>query len=502
MNIVLRFDPQLRRLTIPILQDLAQAWGLELVKSKSTREQCINSIVKGLKNPQQVRSRIAQLVPYQRLALQFAKQGEGIIETNQLMILLKLLDVELPDLTSTPMDPIMGLAQALFKTGLFIPHTNPNPYLYGLDYSVLVTDERVLAQVDMLPLPTLSLPAIAAPIASSYRRPASITLSILGVMRAIADLGGIKITKVGEPQVNSVRKLGKTQQWDEAGTVIDGFWFPQPAIALLAMLTHAHFLSISPDGTALQLAKDLQTFAQMPPLQQVGRLLEGIRTTVAWVERTTPSWFDSSFYLAARQTLLLTLQLLPCDAEAWYSFADFEAFMGERIGDYFLPTGFRPMPHITGSPEQRATAWQRIRQQRRESWAQREKPWLQYALSTWLYFLGMVELGFTPDNAAAPEKTKGKKTAVTAAAPIYRNDLVTSFRLTELGRSLLHPSPVLNRSPPPNPLGLCNPTLRFWSTWMKSPRCRWCFWRGIAIASILNNTRYNTALPASLFTKV
>ncbi len=457
MNLLSRFDPQLIRLSMPILQDLAQAWGMAIVKNKTTREQCISCIVKGLKDPQQVRSRLEQLAPDQHFALQLAKQGQGAVSTNKLIMMLKLLEIDLPDLTSTPMDGITGFAQTLVKTGLFIPYSVPTQYLYGFDFSNLVTDERVLAQVDSPPFRPLSLRSTPAPAASSYRRPASITLSILGVMQAITDLGGIKITKAGEPQVNSVRKLGKTQQWDEAGTLIDGFWFPRPAIALIAMLLHTRLLRVSSDGASLELAKDLQAFAKTSQLQQVGWLLESVSEIGEWVERTTPSWFDISFYLEARQSLLLVLQLLPLDPEAWYSFDEFEEFISARIGDYFLPTGFRPMPYITGTPEQQAATRQRIQKQRRESWERQEKPWLQYALSTWLYFLGMVELGFTPDQAAAPGQTKGKKTEA-APASTYRNEAVISFRLTELGRSLLHPTLASAQTQPtPKPAWIVQP---------------------------------------------
>ena len=54
------------------------------------------------------------------------------------------------------------------------------------------------------------------------------------------------------------------------------------------------------------------------------------------------------------------------------------------------------------------------RDELKASWAVRERKWIKQALSTWLYALGMVELGFDEGE-------------------------LVSFRLTQLGREVLHP---------------------------------------------------------------
>jgi hypothetical protein len=53
--------------------------------------------------------------------------------------------------------------------------------------------------------------------------------------------------------------------------------------------------------------------------------------------------------------------------------------------------------------------------EKREKWLKQERQWIEDALSSWLYFLGMVELGI-----------EGKR-------PV-------AFRLTELGKAVLHPA--------------------------------------------------------------
>jgi hypothetical protein len=432
-----RFDSYLSRLTVPVLQEVAKAWG-GLAKGKVLRDQYIGRIEQGLSDPKQVKLRIQQLKPYQLLALQIAKARKGIIATDALVLVMKLIGIELPELDSTPFGATERFAKAFMSSGVFIPLSEPDRYGYGygIDYSTLITDERLLSQVDLPDYPPLALPSTTAPAAASYRRPANVILSVLGVMQSISDLGGIKITKSGAPQVNSLKKLTKAQQWGEDGTLIDGFWFPQPAIALLAILLHSSFLAPSPDGTTLQLAIEPQTFAELPQALQIGQLMVGASLTSEWVEWTTQGWFDIGHYLEARQTLLLVLQLLPLDAEAWYNFDQVTDFLYKRIGAYLSLTGFRGMPIIGDPSVQQEETLKRIRQQHREQWDTREKQWIRYALSTWLYFLGIVELGVTQTDTASESPDRNNP----FLNPSSQTDAIVSFRLTELGRSILHPT--------------------------------------------------------------
>jgi hypothetical protein len=442
MALRFRFDPYLSRLTVSALQDVAQGWG-GVGKGKVLRDQYIRRIEQGLSDPKQVKLRIRQLEPYQLLALQIAKARKGIIATDALIMVMKLIGMDLPEFDTTPFGATERFAKALMRSGVFIPLSEPDRYGYGygIDYNTLITDERLLSQIDLPDYPPLSLPSTAAPAAASYRRPANVILSVLGVMQSISDLGGIKITKSGAPQVNSLKKLNKAQQWGEDGTLIDGFWFPQPAIALLAILLHSSFLAPSPDGTALQLAIDPQTFAELPQAVQIGQLMVGVSLTSEWVEWSTQGWFDIGHYLEARQTLLLVLQLLPLEPEAWYNFDQVADFLHERIGAYLSLTGFRGMPIIGGPSAQQEETLKRIRQQHREQWDAREKQWIRYALSTWLYFLGIVELGVTQtDTGSEKNRSKSPDRNTPFLNPPSQADAIASFRLTELGRSILHPT--------------------------------------------------------------
>lgn len=442
MDLRFRFDPYLSRLSAPMLQDMARGWG----GGKLVKDRCIEWITERLNDPEQVRSQIEQLEPYQRFALQLAKGRRGIIATDAILMMMQLLGMQLPQLQGTPATGKTTLfAQALIRSGAFIPYLDPNQYgfAYGIDYSTLLVDERVLSQVELPQFPSIAIPSTPAPAATSYRRPASVILDVLGVMRSIEDLGGIKLTKSGAPQVNSLRKLNKAQQWEEDGILMDGFWFPQPAIALLAILLHGDLLEPSSDGSALELGIDLQAFAEFRQTQQIGHLMLGISLTTEWVEWAVQGWFDINYYLEARQTVLLILQLLPLEPETWYGFDQFVDFIYDRIGEYLSLTGFRGMPYVQGTSAQQEQTLRRIRQQHRETWNARERKWIRSVLSTWLYFLGMVELGTTQTNPVIKQEQpkQGRTTQQNPFVnPPSRADSIVAFRLTELGRSILHPN--------------------------------------------------------------
>ena len=187
--------------------------------------------------------------------------------------------------------------------------------------------------------------------------------------------------------------MTKAQRWQEDGTEIDGFWFPEPTIALTAASVHAGLLTPNRDDTQLELAAAIEAFANRPYPAQVSQMLAGLSITVEWTEWAPGGFFNASGYIEARQILLLVLRLLSSRQPAWFSLDDLEKFLFDRIGDRFSLTGFVPSQFRAPGvdPDESLKRW---RDQRRKDWQQRERPWLRYALSTWLYLLGIVELGW------------------------------------------------------------------------------------------------------------
>lgn len=415
----LRFDPYLNQLAQPMVQDMAKSWGF---RGKAAKSECMAAITRGLKDPKQIQQLIAGLKPYERLALELTKAQGGKISVRTLIITAALLGLEQPDLKNRFGNEEIAYAHELIRSGIFIAtHSTDAYYGYGLNFEQLISDERILEQVGAPNFPTLNLKETAAPKISAYRRPASVVLTILGFMQAVSGLGGLKLTKSGAPQVNSLRKLTKAQRWEEDGTEIDGFWFPQPTIALTAASVYSGMLTTNADETQLALAAPIEAFANRPYPVQVSQLLVGLSVTGEWAEWTPSSFYDASSYIEARQVLLLVLKLLPLDKSTWFSLDDLEKFLFDRIGDRFSLTGFIPSQFrsVDVDPEESAKRW---RDRQRKEWQQREKHWFRYALSTWLYLLGIVELGWNSRSEFSNQ-----------------NEAIVSFRVTELGQMILHP---------------------------------------------------------------
>lgn len=198
MDLASRFDAHLARLPAPLVHEMAKTWGIS--KGQVSKSQSINTIIRGLNNVEQIQRLLTGLKPYEQLALAVAKLQRGEIAAQMLMTMLQLLEIELPDFQSRYGDGAIALAENLVRRGIFIPDTHPASndefYHYGPNFELLVCDERILAHLGEIKLPTISLSTTTAPEASSYRRPASVVLTILGFMQAIADLDGIKLSDI------------------------------------------------------------------------------------------------------------------------------------------------------------------------------------------------------------------------------------------------------------------------------------------------------------------
>jgi Helicase conserved C-terminal domain len=423
-----RFESYFARLTESLVADMAKSWGVD---KKLSQGQNVQAIIQALNDPKQVQRLIAGLQPYERLALEIVKSEGGQISSSMLAIVLRLLGVEHPFNIDYNSDD--DLAKSLISSGVFIPEINRDRYYNNPNYEILMSDERILAQLGSSQFPPLPLLTTTAPSASSYRSPASVVFSILGFMQAVADLGGIKLTKSRTPQVNSLRKLMKAQRWEENGTLIDGFWFPQPTVGMGSAFTSAKVLIHNSEESILALASPVEVFANRPYLTQIKQILSGFIVS-SWAEWSLTSSINVERYVEGRQILLQVLKLLPVDTQDWYSLDDLEKFLYERIGDRFSLGGYMPSPqqlhHIAGKESEQVQRWREARQ---KDWQKREKQWLPHAFGTWLYFLGIVELGL---SSATTEISKEKSSK---SLPPNQTDAIVSFRLTDLGRALLHP---------------------------------------------------------------
>ena len=303
------------------------------------------------------------------------------------------------------------------RRGLLLIDSSHDPFYfssYGSDPMVFA-DDRLLAQAGDPVIEPFKLKPVPLPAATLARRPQTVALDLIGILQTLDNLGGIQLTLDGRPRANELRKLVKAMGWKDETVNVDGFAFPNPSVAWIDSLQLAGLLVVQ--GGWLVLAEPISAFATRPYADQVRPILGGMVRAGDWDERGQNLDYSqrSRSLPEARQALLMGLAALPTEAAGFFAVDDLDQCLYERIGEHFS-LGYRGYPPYSynKTPEQQKQELAAWRQKLREEWLKRERLWLNHALTTWVYTLGLVEL------------------AVEGTTPV-------ALRLTDLGRALLHP---------------------------------------------------------------
>lgn len=415
-EIELRFDPYLPYTNSDVLKSTVKLWG---GRGSERKEACIDIIIAGLGTPHRVRWAIEKLTPFERTALTLLGWMGGIAPANALAAGLRASGVELPKSRGYVSNPASELIDPLIKRGLLLTNNqrNAGEYydMYGTSQVKVFSDRRLLAEAGPLKLAPLKLAPVPDPPASLYRRPPTVVMEMIGVIQAIEKIGGLQLTKAGAVRASDTRKLAKALGWQGDAINVDGLSFPNPAGVLPSVLSQAGLLTQA--GDQLTLTSSAEQFARQSYAEQIGGLFQGFMRAQEWREWSEKHWYDAhdSRYSQARLALAVVLAALPVDSQAFVAINDLDQALFNRIGEHFSLSflDHEPYPY-NKTPDQLKREQEAWRVKLRQTWLGRERQWLQAAFTTWLYYLGIVELGM-------------------------ENQQATSFRLTELGRALLHP---------------------------------------------------------------
>jgi hypothetical protein len=413
-EIELRFDEYLPYINSSELKSMAKLWGR---RGSERKDECIQIIRQGLGAPDRVRSAIEKLTPFEHTALTLLAWLGGGAPAAALAVGLRASGVPLPKSRGWASNQAAELIEPLIKRGLLLTNDarNPGSYydMYG-NRAMVFSDERLLAHAGPLAPAPLAFAPAPEPAASLYRRPPTVVMEIIGVLQAIEKIGGLQLTKAGAVRAGDTRKLAKALGWKNDAIEVDGLRFPNPAGVLPSALYQAGLLDS--DGDRLMLTGSAEQFARRSYAEQITGLLHGFIRTTGWREWSANDWYDDNDtrYSQARLALAVALAALP-DARAFLAIDDLDEALFERLGEHFSLSFITRPPYTYNKAadqiKREQAAW---RAELRQSWLTRERQWLQAALTSWLYFLGIVELGMAGQQPA-------------------------SFRLTDLGRALLHP---------------------------------------------------------------
>ncbi len=409
------FDADLPRVGSDKLKPMARMWGGNY---KLRKEECIALITQSLKDRVRVEAAIASLEDYERNALALLKRLGGLTDYNSLLVGLLAIGESLPSQSRGYSDPGSNLANDLLRRGLILGASSSSPdYLDGsFERDTVYSDSRLLAQVGPLRIKPFQLQPMPVPLQSIYRRPPTVALDIIGMVQAVDNLGGLKLTQAGQVRVNEAARLRKALHWNDQGIGLDGFIFPDPVTAWLHALAYSDVLMVENDRVVTRESSD--QFAVRPFAEQARMFMEGFIRSNQWWELVPSPGYDSNGKGRRRGRLALTMALaaLPLDTGGFFSLDDFDQALYARVGEYFAldyPPR-RPYKMYNEAPaetEKKLADW---RIQTRRDWLKQERPWIEKALTTWLYFLGLVELGMD-------------------------QGVVIGLRLTQLGKEVFHP---------------------------------------------------------------
>lgn len=409
----LRFDPFLPHIPANVLKSMARLWG---GSSLTRKDECISLIQHSLADPAKVRAAVATLTPAEANALALIKAAGGAVEARAFAVALHASGAPLPGRSSARRDGHAEVISHLIKRGLVLNSSPHNPtYATGYGRVEIFSDERLLAAAGALAVAPFALNPIAPPAATVFRRPPALALNLIGLLQAIENHDGIGLTQNGLPRVNEVRRIAKAMGWSADTTLVDGLPFPDLALALIHALRYGGLLNARAAGY-LTLAMPVHVFAAQPYAEQVRPIFNGFREAGEWNEGGFEAGYDAiSPLLQARQALAAALSALPNQGVNFFAVDDFDRALFERIGEHFSLDYLSPAPNTYGKTPAEAQQQRRAWQTRaRKAWLGRERPWIDRALTTWCYFLGLVELGL-------------------------RDKAPYALRLTDLGRAVLHP---------------------------------------------------------------
>lgn len=431
MTTAIRFDSYLESMSADALRVLSGVWGKNKVTRKSDM---IHEIMRGLEDARHVAEVMKKLSPMAQAALALFRSHGGRMQLNVLATSLVAAGyMPRPQIHETIERRVLRDLQA---EGIMIPDTlhmrdygYSGYYPYGI--SVVISDERMLAQAAALVITPFPFAEVAAPADLRLRRPITVTLDMIAFLQAVENIGGIQLNKNGTVRVGDARKLSKALGWAETEQRFDGLLFPNPIDAFIQALEGVGMLA-ELDGRLV--ASGAEEFAQQPITLQILRLINAFLNIHSWNEKGS-RWIGYGVENAGamRNTLLMALSL-PQYPAPFVSVSALSDAIFERVGYSFSLTGlthpYYEHPHITPADKQKNR--ERYDSQLRTGWKRSEEPWITMALSSWMYFLGLIEVGLENGNPAV-------------------------VRLSELGHQVLHPQSAPVKSGTSGPAWMVQP---------------------------------------------
>jgi hypothetical protein len=425
-NLSRRFDPYLPQVNADKLKKMGRTYGGD---SKMRKQECVDFLLAALADPELLSQAIENLEPFEQLSLALVKQMGGAADYQALGVGVLASGINI-SIRMRRFNFFDELATHLVERGILLNEGySVGSFYAGHGRVKLFCDPRLLAHVGSPQVEPAELPATPTPAVTHVRMPPTVVLELIGFLQTLDSMGGLGLTQKGELRVNDVRKFQKALPWSTKDWEIDGLVFKDATNALIHALRHSDFLEFA--ANVLVLKSSVETVAERDYADQVSMLVNGFLRVSEWTESQTKRWsYYSSNYPQGRAALLMALTSLPLDTDEFYAIDTLDTLLFDRIGEHFSLEGsvHRYISTYQKTPDEIRQMEAQWLAEKREKWLKQERQWIEDALSSWLYFLGMVELGIA-----------GKR-------PV-------AFRLTELGKAVLHPAKAIPVTTAATPAG-------------------------------------------------
>ena len=413
-----QFDPYLMDVRSNELKRMAGLW---VKAGKLCKADCAAAIRAGLAAPDRVPAALAKLDPPERTALAFIKEAGGELDADCLEAAMATAGHVLRG-RPTYSSRNYPWSEKLIKRGVVLTQGGYEPASTSTSAGETLrvfSDGRLLAHVHEPEIVAFEVEAELPAEAGIQRPPGSVVLDIIAVLQSIENMGGMGFTQAGLPRVSDMKKLRRALQWTD-DMKVDGVRFPNLAEAVVTALRAACLLEQSSTGG--RVVVPLAAFASRLRAEQVRPVVHGFANAEGWTEsgwcgKDWNSWRHGG-YPPGRHALITGLRALRAGQPGFFTIDRFDEALFERIGEQFsLNSHMPPPPYVYGvSGDELRRKQEEWRRTLRNEWLGRERKWIESALSTWLYWLGLVELSI-------------------------RDGAVAGFRLTDLGRQVFHDDP-------------------------------------------------------------
>ncbi len=380
------FDRYLDTMTADVISPLVRPWRSGYGQTKSS---AIANFQTLLNNPEKIRQALSRFSPFERNVLALLKRLAGECDVEVFIKALLATGILPPSRTPLSYNDY-GIHKQLLPTGLFL-YLNDNGTA-STDYHYqrrLFTDPRILDCVDW-PLQvaaTVPFTPTLPPSKCRSRTPQNVVLDLINFMQTVENNGGFGCTQKGTPRIADIRAVAGHLGWDGEKNDFDNLPFRKTAEAFTYALLHSPWIKLEKER--YQLAISPHAFAELSIVDQVTEWLYAFTQAVEWDEIPRQTSYQDGRTDLIRLVIVLLLSSFPPNHE-FIAVEELENRLNEIVKR-------RPL-YINGVS------------------------WFQQTLTTWLYTLGIVELGL-------------------------ENGLVISLRLTELGKSALQNTPPPKLSP-------------------------------------------------------